>query len=521
MIRNFCFVFLTVISLQQLCPAQSHFEFFEPVRPPREHQIMLHRGMQQLAPENSREAVLACARDFVEWVEVDVRQTKDGRHVIIHDATVDRTSNGTGRVDAWTLAEMKLLDFGEWFAPRFRGLQIQTLTELLELAKGKVNLCLDCKDVDPEILVAEVLAAEMQDQVVVYGDLGLLAEVHKFCGNTIARMTKYRPQRMSFEEFANEVEPAAVEIDADLVTRELCQEIHARGIKVQAKILGPDWDQPRVWREMFAAGVDWLQTDDAAGVRFTDVRSRLSDFPVQIAFHRGASRYAPENSLAAIRHAVAMGADYIEIDIRTTSDAALVLMHDRTVDRTSSGSGAINDLSAKALADLDVGSWFGKPYRDQRVPSLAEGLAAFGETANAYLDAKDITPERLLQAIQEHDLMQRHVVYQSLDYCKRLQELDPAVRTLPPLRGTSDLDKTLESKPYGVDAAWKALSANMIEQCHAAGVRVFSDALGEHENLEDYRQAISWGIDVIQTDFPLRVLRIIELNASKSVAKSN
>lgn len=52
---------------------------------------MLHRGMQQLAPENSREALLACARDFVEWVEVDVRLTKDGQRIIIHDATVDRT----------------------------------------------------------------------------------------------------------------------------------------------------------------------------------------------------------------------------------------------------------------------------------------------------------------------------------------------------------------------------------------------------------------------------------------------
>jgi len=110
--------------------------------------------------------VRVCARDFVEWVEVDVRLTKDGQHVIIHDASVDRTSNGTGRVDALTLAELKLLDFGEWFAPRFRGLQIQTRQELLELAKGKVNLYLDCKYVNAEILVEEIVAAEIQDQVV-------------------------------------------------------------------------------------------------------------------------------------------------------------------------------------------------------------------------------------------------------------------------------------------------------------------------------------------------------------------
>jgi len=166
---------------------------------------------------------------------------------------------------------------------------------------------------------------------------------------------------------------------------------------------------------------------------------------------------------------MALEADYIEIDIRTTSDSALVLMHDRTVDRTSAGSGEIKDHTAKALAELDIGSWFGKPYCDQRVPSLAEGLATLGETAKAYLDAKGITPERLLEAIQEHNLVERHVVYQSLDYCKRLQELSPTVQTIPPLRGLSDLVKTLSSKPYGVDAAWRALSADMIERCHTAG----------------------------------------------------
>jgi len=163
-------------------------------------------------------------------------------------------------------------------------------------------------------------------------------------------------------------------------------------------------DRARLWRAMFAAGVDWLQTDDAAGVRFADARFRLGEFPVQIAFHRGACRYAPENSLAAIQQAVALEADYIEIDVRTTSDTQCVLMHDRTVDRTSSASGAVSDLTAEALANLDVGSWFGKPYRDQRVPSLSEGLAAFGDESNPYLDAKDITPDRLLQANQEHNL---------------------------------------------------------------------------------------------------------------------
>jgi glycerophosphoryl diester phosphodiesterase len=62
-----------------------------------------------------------------------------------------------------------------------------------------------------------------------------------------------------------------------------------------------------------------------------------------------------------------------------------------------------------------------------------------------------------------------------------------------------------------VDAAWKILSQEVIAQCHQAGILVFSDALGAHERIEDYQQAMDWGIDLIQTDYPLRVLRAIEL----------
>ena len=61
--------------------AQSHFNFFEPVRPPRTVQVMAHRGLYMLAPENSLDAVLACAADFIEWAEIDVQLSRDGQHV--------------------------------------------------------------------------------------------------------------------------------------------------------------------------------------------------------------------------------------------------------------------------------------------------------------------------------------------------------------------------------------------------------------------------------------------------------
>ena len=120
-----------------------------------------------LAPENSLNAILACGNDYVEWAEVDVRLSKDGRHVVIHDDNLDRCTDGKGRVADFTLEELKKLDAGSLVRPAFQGRQLLSLPEVLAATKGKVNLYLDCKQIDPELLAKEILAAEMERQVIV------------------------------------------------------------------------------------------------------------------------------------------------------------------------------------------------------------------------------------------------------------------------------------------------------------------------------------------------------------------
>ncbi|MFO0841886.1 MAG: glycerophosphodiester phosphodiesterase family protein [Gemmataceae bacterium] len=493
--------------------APAAFPFFEPVTPARSAQVMVHRGMALLAPENTRHAIEACAADFAEWAEIDVRLTKDGRHVVFHDDRLDGKTDGTGRVADRTLDELRKLDAGGWFAPRFRGERLLSLAEALALAKGKVNLYLDCKRIDPALLVKEVRSAGMERQVVVYHGPAVLAEVRTASGGAVPTMTKYRP-KADFDTFVKEVNPSAVEIDADQVSAELCKKFRAAGIKVQAKVLGAKWDNPATWLKMIAAGADWLQTDDPAGALTTAARRRIGRWPVQVAHHRAANHYAPENTLPAIQTSVKLGADYVEIDIRTTRDGKFVLLHDSTLDRTTNGKGKVRDFTLDDLRKLDAGSWFGKPFAGTSLPTLDEALAALGGKTGVYLDAKDIAPEDLLKAIQAHDLFDRHVVYQSASYCARLKKLDVRVRTLPPLKSAADLGKVAEVRPYGVDASWGVLSKGLIRACHEKGIKVFSDALGRNDTVGQYRKAMGWGIDVIQTDHPMRVLRAVELGAA-------
>ena len=90
--------------------------------------------------------------------------------------------------------------------------------------------------------------------------------------------------------------------------------------------------------------------------------------------HRGASALAPENTLAAFQEAVDRGCDWIETDVRLTSDLVPVLIHDETVDRTTDGRGAVGRLTLRRILRLDAGSWFGRPFREERIPTLDEAL---------------------------------------------------------------------------------------------------------------------------------------------------
>jgi glycerophosphoryl diester phosphodiesterase len=90
--------------------------------------------------------------------------------------------------------------------------------------------------------------------------------------------------------------------------------------------------------------------------------------------HRGASGHAPENTLAAFKKAVSLGATFIETDLQLTRDARLVAIHDDTVNRTTNGKGAVHDMTLADLRRLDAGSWFGSEFAGERIPTLDEVL---------------------------------------------------------------------------------------------------------------------------------------------------
>src|SRR5579872_5321980 len=90
--------------------------------------------------------------------------------------------------------------------------------------------------------------------------------------------------------------------------------------------------------------------------------------------HRGASGHAPENTMTAFQRAVELGASFIETDLHVTRDGAFVAIHDDTVDRTTNGSGEVQDFTLDELRRADAGMWFDRDFMGERVPTLAEIL---------------------------------------------------------------------------------------------------------------------------------------------------
>src|SRR5687768_5015599 len=112
---------------------------------PSAFMVIAHRGASSYAPENTLAAFDLALHMTVHQIELDVHFSRDGHIVVIHDDTVDRTTNGSGPVASKTLAELRAVDAASWFGVRFAGERIPTFGEVLERYKGRVHIHTEIK----------------------------------------------------------------------------------------------------------------------------------------------------------------------------------------------------------------------------------------------------------------------------------------------------------------------------------------------------------------------------------------
>ncbi|WP_300225058.1 glycerophosphodiester phosphodiesterase family protein [uncultured Bacteroides sp.] len=111
----------------------------------KEIEIVVHRGANFLAPENTIPSAFAALKHGATWIELDVRKSKDGVMYNLHDETLDRTTNSHGPISMAISSDIDKLDAGSWFSPAFKGVKVPRIETMLDTLKGKANVFFDVK----------------------------------------------------------------------------------------------------------------------------------------------------------------------------------------------------------------------------------------------------------------------------------------------------------------------------------------------------------------------------------------
>lgn len=236
--------------------------------------------------------------------------------------------------------------------------------------------------------------------------------------------------------------------------------------------------------------------------------------------HRGSAGAAPENTMAAFRMAADAGADMIEFDVRMTRDGELVVHHDRRLGRTSDGKGRVRALDAADLRAADAGLWFGRRFRGERIPLLADVLSAVPRSVGLDIEVKTDGDRARLGAIARAlaralRRARRHegVVVTSFDhgFLRRLHRLDPAIRLGVLYVPVRDRFRSAGAIARRSGAAMficsrRQLRRRHLREAHAAGVSV---AVYGVNTAEDAAAAARAGVDIVITDHPGRILRTL------------
>ncbi len=217
---------------------------------------------------------------------------------------------------------------------------------------------------------------------------------------------------------------------------------------------------------------------------------------VAVIGHRGAGGLEPENTLRSFRRALELGVDCIETDVHRTRDDYLVLIHDDTVERTTNGTGRVNDLTLAQVRALDAG-------QGERVPTLEQALELVGGRVPLHVELKDPSAvERTLDVLAAWQL-EDAVYATSFDTAvlERVRALRPGLR-LEHIFGDPPPDAVARAVGVGAQRAschFTRLTQRFVADCHAAGIQVIA---WPPNTREEQLAALAYDVDLICSDRP-------------------
>jgi glycerophosphoryl diester phosphodiesterase len=237
-----------------------------------------------------------------------------------------------------------------------------------------------------------------------------------------------------------------------------------------------------------------------------------------VAAHRGGAALWPENSLLAFRESLALGVDALELDLHMTADGEIVVLHDPTLERTTTARGRVRDLKLTELAGVRLKTRDGA-VTDEHIPTFAQvldlaALASVELLPEIKVDANrqryDGIEEKVLALVRARGLQARTTIQAfQVETIRRLRELEPNARTmLLVARGDVERDRARPAEAVGrardlgatdLGMNHRLIDADVMAAAHAAGVRVSAWTVNEEA---DIRRMVDLGVDVVMSDRP-------------------
>jgi len=236
--------------------------------------------------------------------------------------------------------------------------------------------------------------------------------------------------------------------------------------------------------------------------------------------HRGGSHLAPENTLAAFKNAVALSADYLELDIILSSDDSMMIIHDFDVDRTTNGTGFVSYLTYEQLRALDAGSKFSPAFAGEKIPTFSEVLEIAKNSPNnigvvAEIKTNDPTAvAKTVAMIQKYE-MQSRVIVSSFDISKlsSVKALDSTIR----VQLFASVHEGIIDQMKGINGEWvgsNIASQSLVDYAHSKGISFNIWTINGADQMILYTDM---GVDAITTDDPKTLKALSDTTAPSDV----
>jgi glycerophosphoryl diester phosphodiesterase len=231
---------------------------------PKKIVVIAHRGAHREAPENTLASLEKAIEIGCDYVELDVRRTKDGALVIMHDSSVNRMTNGKGQIADLTLEEIRKLEVKSRHGAKWAGQKVPTFDEMLDHAKGRMKIYVDHKQAPPADVLAAINRHGMLHEVVVYGNVKTLREYKKLAPD-VWIMPNHPDSVAQIESLCRDLKPETLDGSVVEWTRSQVEAAHRSGAQVWVDNRS-NLDNEAGIKQDVDLGVDAIQTDDPATV---------------------------------------------------------------------------------------------------------------------------------------------------------------------------------------------------------------------------------------------------------------